>query len=551
MKGVMKTRIGKSILISAVGLMFISLLIGRSDLYRDISENWKLVYEVYKRIMTHYADQIDPGELAGAGIRGMLAELDPYSAYLEREERDGLDMLTKGEYGGVGIQLGVRDDSLTVITPMEDSPAMRSGILPGDRITAINHESTKDLLLDEAANKIRGEKGTKIVLTIRRFGDLEDLDFELTRDIIKIEDVSYSGIIENGIGFVRLSRFSKNSPSEMRKALISLSEQGAASYVIDLRGNPGGLLDAAIQILDMVVEKGPELLTTRGRNDEGNRKFVSQTDPIIDISAAVVVLIDGGSASASEIVAGVVQDLDRGIVVGNKSFGKGLVQSVYPLDRERSLKLTTAKYYMPSGRLIQKPDYLDEDIVIAVEKRDSVFVTRNGRQVQANGGITPDILVELPKVPILTRECWRRGLFFKFASVYLTDHAMDVPVNVDEEMLLEFKEYLSTKDIHLNAKGEKQFTELEESLDSVATTNKRIEHSLEVLRVHFAEAKLNRFELEKGHLSIGVERELSSLLGGIEARIASSFDDDPVVVKAIEILTDEATYYLTLSPGDS
>ena len=550
MEKLKKTIAKKFVLVSIIGFILISVLIGRSDLYRDISDNWKLVYEVYKRIMTDYADQINPKKLAGAGIKGMLAELDPYSTYLVKDQREGLNMLTKGEYGGVGIHLGVRDDSLTVIAPMEDTPAKRSGILPGDRIIAIDFELTKDMDLNEAANKIRGKKGTKIVLTIRRFGEMDDLDFELTRDNIKIEDVSFSGIIEEDIGYIKLARFSKNSPREMRRALSSLKEQGTSKFILDLRLNPGGLLDAAIKILDLMIEKGPEVLYTKGRNDEADRKFVSQNNPIIDYSIPLVVLIDGGSASASEIVAGVVQDLDRGVVIGTKSFGKGLVQTVYPLDRERSLKLTTAKYYMPSGRLIQKPDYLDEEMMIGVVEEDSVFVTKNGREVLASGGITPDIVVDLPTVPMLTRECWRRGLFFKFASLYVKDHEMTLPIVIDEKILEEFWDYLNAKDIELNIKGEKDFLAFESSLDSTATANRRIEHSLDVIEKHFEELKSNRFELEKEYLSIGLEREFSSLDGGVRARIQSSFDDDPVILRAIQVLGNQVTYHQTLNPSE-
>ncbi|MEE9167412.1 MAG: S41 family peptidase [Candidatus Neomarinimicrobiota bacterium] len=542
----------KTVLVSLVGLTLISFLVGKSDLYRDISENWKLVYEVYRRIITHYADQIDPAKLASAGIRGMLEKLDPYSAFLEKEERDGLDVLTKGEYGGVGIQLGVRDDSLTVIAPMEDSPAKRTGILPGDRITAIDHELTKSMNLNDAAKRIRGKKGTMVVLTIRRFGEPDELDFELTRDNIAVKDVSYSGTIGTDIGYVRLSRFSRNSPVEMRKALTSLKAQGVNKYIIDLRGNPGGLLNAAIRVLDMLIEKGPEILYTKGRSDEAEREFVSQTEPIVDSSMALTVLIDGGTASASEIVSGVVQDLDRGIIIGFKSFGKGLVQSVYPLDPERSLKLTTAKYYMPSGRLIQKPDYLDEEIMMGTAQEDSIFVTRKGREVRANGGITPDILLDRAIVPPpLTRECWRRGLFFKFATLYLLDNEMRIPVIIDDMILTQFREYVKSKDVRINMKGEKQFRSFISSLDSTVHENKRLEHSLNVLEKYFddfEEATVDRFDVERESLSIGLEREFSSILGGNHARIASSFDDDPAILKAVEVLTDQVTYDNTLAP---
>ena len=541
----------RSILIITIMIVGVSsFLLGRGDLYRDISDNWKFVFEVYKRIMTHYAEQIDPKKLAEAGVRGMMSELDPYTVYLEETDNHNLNLLTKGKYGGVGIHLGEQDDSLTVISPMDDSPAKRSGILPGDKIIAVDGDPTRGMGLDGAARRIRGQRGTKVVLTIRRYGENENLDFELTRDVITIEDVSFAGIVQGDVGYIRLSRFSKNSPKEMRRALKSLKEQDAGKIILDLRGNSGGLLDAAIRILEMVTDKGDPLLSTRGRNQEAERDYVSQLDPIIDSSIGLAVLIDGGSASASEIIAGTVQDLDRGVILGNQSFGKGLVQSIYPVDDNRSLKLTTAKYYVPSGRLIQKPGYVDKEIVIGWTEEDSIFSTQNGRRVTAKGGITPDIVVDQMKVPPLTRECWRRGFFFKFSTVYLTEHDLNLPVSVDDAMLEEFRQFIETKEITLNLKGEKHFTALEEMLDSTAVENRRIEHSLSVLRDYFDASKADLFDNERKYLALGLEREMSSLIGGISARIQSSFDDDPVILKTIEVLSDKVVYDNTLNVSE-
>lgn len=539
-----------AILIIVSTLISFSFLIARVDLYRNISDNWKLMYDVYKKIMTNYSDQIDPQKLAVAGIEGMLAELDPYTVYLERDDRQNLDMLTKGQYGGVGIQLGTRDDSLTVIAPMDDTPAQRSGILPGDRIVEIDGESTKDMNLEMAAKKIRGKRGTTVILSIVRYGEKDPHDFELTRAIIKIQDVPYFGMVTENIGYIRLTRFSRNSYTEIRRAFTSLIEQEANEIIIDLRGNPGGLLDASIRILDMVIDKGEVLLSTKGRVSESNREYLSQSDPIVDSSISLAILIDGGSASASEIVAGAIQDLDRGVVIGTKSFGKGLVQTVYPLDRDRSLKMTTAKYYIPSGRLIQRPGYIKEHIILNEVDEDSLFSTHSGRKVMANGGISPDIELTLEKIPPLTRECWRRGLFFKFASIYIQNNDVNLPIKIDSTVLSDFREFLSNKDISLNLPGEKQFSLLAESLDSVSVENLLVRHSLDQLEFYFEEKKTNQFDVEQEWLIIGLEREISNMLGGISARIESSFDDDKFILKAIEILRDQVTYLNTLNLSD-
>ncbi len=499
-------------------------------------------------MMTDYTDQIDPKKLAAAGIEGMLSELDPYSVYLEDEDRHQLNLLTRGNYGGVGIQLGVRNDSLTVIAPIDDSPAKRAGIITNDKIIAVDGQSSDEMSLDEAADKIRGPKNSKVTLTIHRWGE-EDIDFVLTRSLITVKDVSYSGMINDDTGYIRLNRFSRNSSVEMRQVLRSLENQEAEKIILDLRGNPGGLMDAAVQILDMLVEEGIEVVSMSGRSEDSKRTFTSQNRPILNSFVRLAVLIDGGSASASEIVAGAIQDLDRGIVVGTNSFGKGLVQTAFQLDETRTLKMTTAKYYIPSGRLIQKPGYLRGNIATDSGDADSVFATVNGRRVISNGGITPDFVVEQERTPMLTRECWRKGLFYQFSSKYQKDHELKGIIEITDEIIEEFRTYISMKELDLKSEGEKELAKLEEILVEESETDKRIEHSLSILRKHYEQDKDDLFNDEIDHIRIMLERDMSWAVGGLGMRIESSFDDDPVVLKAIEVLADMYTYGSTLDPS--
>ena len=534
---------------SFLAILLVTVIsIGRSDLYRDISSNWRMVYEVYKRVMTDYTDQIDPKKLAAAGIEGMLSELDPYSVYLEDEDRHQLNLLTRGNYGGVGIQLGVRNDSLTVIAPIDDSPAKRAGIITNDKIIAVDGQSSDEMSLDKAADKIRGPKNSKVTLTIHRWGQ-EDIDFVLTRSLITVKDVSYSGMINDDTGYIRLNRFSRNSSVEMRQVLRSLENQEAEKIILDLRGNPGGLMDAAVQILDMLVEEGIEVVSMSGRSKDSKRTFTSQNRPILNSFVRLAVLIDGGSASASEIVAGAIQDLDRGIVVGTNSFGKGLVQTAFQLDETRTLKMTTAKYYIPSGRLIQKPGYLRGNIATDSGDADSVFATVNGRRVISNGGITPDFVVEQERTPMLTRECWRKGLFYQFSNKYQKDHELKGIIEITDEIIEEFRTFISMKELDLKSEGEKELAKLEEILVEESETDKRIEHSLSILRKHYEQDKDDLFNDEIDHIRIMLERDMSWAVGGLGMRIESSFDDDPVVLKAIEVLADMYTYGSTLDPS--
>ena len=256
----------------------------------------------------------------------MLSELDPYTVYLVDDQKSGLDMITNGKYGGVGIQIGKRDNVITVIAPTENSPAKRAGILAGDILIKIDGKVTESMSMDDAAKLIRGKKGTKVILSIERFNEDEPIDFTLTRADIPVKDVSYFGMLDESIGYIRLTRFSKNSSPEVEKAINSLLGNDLTSIVLDLRDNPGGLLNSAVSILDMFIKKKELLVWTDGRAKQSKKKYYSKSDPIVPDDIQIAVLINGGSASASEIVAGVVQDLDRGVVIGRQSFGKGLVK---------------------------------------------------------------------------------------------------------------------------------------------------------------------------------------------------------------------------------
>ena len=335
----------------------------KKDIYKKVRKNQALINDVYRNLILNYVDDIDLDAFTKMIINNMLYDLDPYTVYLEKEERSGIEMLTKGKYGGVGIQIGKREKVLTVISPMENSPAKRAGIISGDKIIKIDDKETEGLSMDDAAKLIRGEKGSNVVLSIQRVGESDLVEYNLTRENIKVKDISFSGMLDDQTGYIRLTRFSRNSDKEMKKALQKLLEQNMTGLVLDLRDNPGGLLNAAVNILDLFIDKGEMLVWTEGKTQKSKRKYQSKTDPIVPKDVNITVLVNQGSASASEIVAGTLQDLDRGVVIGRSTFGKGLVQTVFNIDKDRSLKITTAKYYIPSGRLIQKPGYLPDELL--------------------------------------------------------------------------------------------------------------------------------------------------------------------------------------------
>jgi carboxyl-terminal processing protease len=534
----------KKVLISVFLAGFVFIIIGasNSDTYRSIARSQRIINEVYKHLIVNYVDELDTDEFTKTSINNMLSDLDPYTVYLESEDRGNLDMLTHGKYGGVGIQLGKRDDHLTVISPMEDSPAMRAGILSGDIISKIDEEEVKDISLDDAAKLIRGKKGTTVVLTIIRIEKEEPIEFYLTRTDIMVQDVPYAEMINDDIGYIVLTRFSKNAPMEMKNALRSLIDQGMNNLILDLRNNPGGLLSAAIEILELIFPKGEKLLWTKGRTKESNREFISRKNPLLDSKIKIAVLINEGSASASEIVSGVIQDLDRGIVIGNKSFGKGLVQSVYGIDQKRSLKVTTAKYYIPSGRLIQKPDYLNEKVIKSVAMKDSVFTTKGGRNVEGGGGITPDYIVEDVQVGPLTRECWRKSYFFSFARENKNIFQSFEDVLNNEKLMDTFSDYLANHELEIKIDGQSQFEQSKEKLKKYDDKNAKLNYAFKMIDEFIVKTEKSLFENEYSDLEKGVFTNFAQIFDGNKGRIRFNVGQDEVINKARQLLQDKMAY---------
>ena len=533
-----------TIFFSVLFISIVSFAFTKSDVYRELARSQRLINEVYKSLITRYADRLDTEKFTKIVINNILDDLDPYTVYMEEDEKEGLDLLTKGKYGGVGINLGVREKKLTVISPMDNSPAKRKGVISGDIIVKIDGLFTKEMSLDDAAKHIRGPKGTDVILSIKRFGNEKLIDFTLMRDNITVKDVTYTGMLDDETGYIRLTRFSKNSGPEMRSAIKNIQTENASRIVIDLRDNPGGLLQSAIEILDMITPKGSTLLSTKGRLPESNKHYISRKDPIIGEDIMIAVLINEGSASASEIIAGAVQDLDRGIIIGTRSFGKGLVQSVYGLDGsgKRSLKVTTAKYYIPSGRLIQKPGYIDDEVIINDDDDDSLFYTIGGRSVKGGGGISPDYEVEMPRVTPLVLECWRKGLFFNFAQE--RQHRYDTydDALVDVTILDDFKSYLENQEVDVNTDGEKDLEKAREKILSLDSTNMDLTHAFDFVETFIIDREAVLYDEEVDLLKRRLYLELIGIMKGSEYRVEESIKDDPVVIKAKEILQDPIAY---------
>lgn len=397
--------------------------------------------QVLTKVRDHYVEPVSSDKLMDAAIRGMLRTLDPYSQYLDKDEAQRLETTTHGAFGGIGISIGIRDGWVTVIAPIEGTPAWRAGIQGGDRIIKIDGTSTEGLSLDDAMKKMRGEKGSSVVLTMYREGRDKPIDFTIVRDIIEIKSVPYAGILSNGVGYIRLSQFSERSREEIDAALAKVEKQNPKGMILDLRYNPGGLLSQAVEVSEEFAPRGKKIVYTRGRDPSQNKDFYSSSDQP-HTKYPLVVLVNQYTASASEIVSGAVQDLDLGLVAGQSTFGKGLVQTVIPLTRSikgPKLKLTTAKYYTPSGRCIQKDEQLKDGALASTDDDedsdtpalpDSMkskrpkpeYHTEMGRTVFGGGGITPDVELDEVKYPRLIEDLESKQLFFKYAVHYAAKH---------------------------------------------------------------------------------------------------------------------------------
>ena len=516
----------------------------RDDIYRKIKDSQRTINNVYKYLITHYVDDIDLEKFTKMSIDNMLSDLDPYTVYLVDDQKSGLDMLTNGKYGGIGIQIGKRDNVITVIAPTEDSPAKRAGILAGDVLIKIDGKDTESMSMDDAAKLIRGKKGTDVILTIERFNESELIDFTLTREDIPVKDVSYFGMLDESIGYIRLTRFSKNSHLEVEKAIKSLMGNDMKSLVLDLRDNPGGLLNSAVKILDLFIEKKELLVWTDGKARQSNKKYFSKNDPIVPNDIQIAVLINGGSASASEIVAGVMQDLDRGVVIGRKSFGKGLVQTVYNIDRNKALKVTTAKYYIPSGRLIQKSGYLPDELLADTVALDTLFETVGGREVKSGDGITPDYVIELENRNPILLACLRKGLFFSYVqkNKHMYDSFEDV--NNDPILLDQLEEYIMNHEEDLNIKldGENAYLETKETLMNLDSNDISIAGAIQLLDSYFEEKAITQFDRESKDIKDWLLMEFAKQFDGEKGRMKISQRIDEDITKAMDILDDPFTY---------
>ncbi len=543
----MKLKNWKSYITGAlVILLFSGFFPGEDDVYFQISKNIDLFGKVYKEISLNYVDNIDPEEFMRAGIEGMLNTLDPYTIFIDGDKKDEIDLITNGKYGGVGISIGVRGSSVTVVEVLDGYSAQRQGIRIGDEIIAADSVRITPENIDDVSQLVKGEPGTAVNLTILRNEERDTINFNLIREEVIVKNLTYYGFIpENSNNvYLKLSSFSRSAASEILDALKELkAKKEIKSIVLDLRGNPGGLLDVAADICDKFLPKGDLIVTTKGRNDTNVNHYYAEQEPFVG-NAKLVVLINQGSASASEIVAGAMQDHDRGVIIGTKSYGKGLVQTITPLNYNASLKITTAKYYTPSGRCIQKINYAENNKVItgADSILNSKYLTDNKRPVYGAGGITPDSTVEYKIEGDVTQNLLAQGMFFKFADHYFYNHPDESFSSIKEDKLFSgFENYLKEEKFEYSSDAEKAVTKLitdaeNKKLDSA------IRSELQKLKEQFNQVDGSEFKIYKAEIIRELKAELAARYLGSEGRVEEALDNDPQFQTSISILSNEKNY---------
>ena len=527
----------------------------------------KLTQTAYN-IRNQYMEEVDTEEIIKAGIEGMLSNLDRFSVLMEASSYDNLMESTKGKYEGLGMQIDARDDHIIIVSPIEGTPAYRKGLRAGDVIFKIGDEPTSGMTTSDASQLMRGTAGTSVMLTIKRAGIDDLLEFEVERAVIALKSVNFYGKIPGTeVGYVRLSRFAEETSHELREAITELNAQNIEGLIFDLRSNGGGLLDQAIETGELFLPEGSEIVYTKGKFESSERHYSSARPPIYP-NKPLIILVDEGTASASEIVSGAIQDWDRGLIIGNNTYGKGLVQNIFSISNDDSyhLKLTIAKYYVPSGRCIQKPEKqvkrnsaaaaalleeqeAEESDSLTISDED-IFYTNGGRVVYGGGGIIPDVEVD--------RELWkpieinleRKSMFFDFAIKYVAEHPDVKPdLVVTDEVVDQFKKFLKEKEFDYKTSLQVALEKFQEEIESDGS-KEQFAGSIENLETLIANEKANDFDESLDYIKRNIKREIvSSIAGerGVYEEIV--LKTDQTVLKALDIIKSKDEYSTLLSKG--
>lgn len=546
----MKIKKAYTISIMAIILLATSAFYAPTDKYFEIARNLDIFASLFKEVNAYYVDEIDPEKSIKLGIDAMLASLDPYTIYIPEEDLEAYRTMTTGEYGGIGSLIGQIDNKIVITMPNEDFPAEKAGIKIGDEIIKVDSVNTIGKNTDEVSKLLKGSPGTPIKITVKRQD--KELNFSLNRAKIIINNVTYAGMVNDDIGYIKLNEFTTNAANEVKNALIKLKKAGAKKVILDVRGNPGGILQEAVGICNIFIPKNQKVVETKGKTPNWNKIYKTTSKPV-DTHIPLVILTSSGSASASEIVSGTIQDYDRGVLIGRKTFGKGLVQTTRPLGYNSQVKVTVAKYYTPSGRCIQAIDYSHRNPDGSVGKiPDSLMVafkTANGRTVYDGGGITPDVEMTPEYFSAITISLITEGHLFNYANKYYYEHPEKPDMNnfaLTNKDYIDFTTWLQDKTLSYDSDLEEAVEDFEQhAKQSAHYDNLKLEiENLRKAVSHNQQADLQTYQQEIKNV---LAEQIVARYYLSKGEIANAITHDPDVSKAVEVLNDPNRYQTLLA----
>ncbi|ALW83936.1 peptidase S41 [Hymenobacter sedentarius] len=524
-----------------------------NERYFEIAKNLDIFVTLFKEVNTYYVDEITPAKLVKTGIDGMLRSLDPYTNYIPEDDIEDFRTMTTGQYGGIGASVVKRNGKTVVQAAYEGYPAQKAGLLPGDEILDINGVVVDKKSNSDISKLLKGQANSVVKLMVTRYGQEKPVAIDITRDKIQVDNVPYIGMITGDVGYFQLGGFTVDAGREVRAAVTKLKEQGAKKIVFDIRDNPGGLLNEAVNISNLFIDKGLDVVSTKGKVTEWNKTYKALDQPL-DTQIPLAIITSNRSASASEIVSGVLQDYDRAVLVGERTFGKGLVQATRPLSYNSQLKVTTAKYYIPSGRCIQEIDYAhradDGSLGKFPDSLRTAFKTTAGRTVYDGGGVAPDIEVQDREIADITRTLLQKSYLFDYATRFRAEHTTIPPArafHLSDTDYQKFVTYLQSKNLSYSTDAEKALADLGKKVKEEKHYDD-VKAELEAIRKKVTVNKANDLQRFKPEIKELLEQEIVSRYYFEKGRTEAGFDDDPNIIAAVSVLNDPNRYAALLKP---
>lgn len=546
----LKYGIGAALALAAAGTLIFA---ARNDF--GLGRNMEITVNMMRELVLNYVDPVDPDKLMQGAAAGMVSDLDPYTEYISEESMQDFEFLTTGKYGGVGALIRQKEDYVRISQPYEDSPADKGGLKIGDKILAVDGEEAKGFTTEQVSNRLKGEPGSKVRVTVEHLDGSQET-VTLQRERISIPGVPYAGWIADSIAYIRHSDFTEGCYEEMRAAIERLRAEGKIKgLVLDYRSNGGGIMQEAVKILGLFVPKGTEVLTTKGRTEDSKQVFRTQSEPVLS-DVPLVVLINGSSASSAEIVAGALQDLDRAVLIGQRSFGKGLVQSTRPLGYNAMLKLTTAKYYIPSGRCIQAVDYShsqEGDVRVVPDSLISEFETRAGRKVYDGGGIMPDIRTEPEYISRFALTLYALGFVEDFGDEYTRRNPGQVidirTFSISDDDYRDFAEFMRDKKVPYESDTRRALKSLKKAAEDDRFAD--LKEAFEKMEIELKDDTQTNLETYREQVIETINNDIVLRHGYQAGVIEHSLSDDKEVARALEVLNDPQEYARITSEQDT